>query len=134
MTQMAQDYSTPDPTIRVNTRHNGVLFIRFETQSRLDAWMALFDEEDLNALRPRTASLLPSTSLTSSFDQIPPQPPAALTSSSPRSSTLNLNDNGSGMLASGHVQDPEYGVGQSGCGSRHRAMSIVTLFSSCRLW
>ncbi|KAG0064891.1 hypothetical protein BGZ89_008759 [Linnemannia elongata] len=130
MTQMAQDYSTPDPTIRVNTCHSGILFIRFETQSRLDAWMALFDEEDLNALRLRTASLLPSTSLTSSFDQIPPQPPSAWTSSSPHSSTLPLNDKGSGMLGSGYAQDLEYGVRQSGYGSRHPVMSMGGLFSS----
>ncbi|KAF9151055.1 hypothetical protein BG015_007123 [Linnemannia schmuckeri] len=77
---MAQDHSTSDPTIRVNTCHNRILFIRFETESRLDAWMALFNEEDLNALRPRSASLLPSTSLVSSFDQIPPHPLSTLTS------------------------------------------------------
>ncbi|KAF9297273.1 hypothetical protein BGZ88_010561 [Linnemannia elongata] len=130
MTQMAQDYSTPDPTIRVNTCHSGILFIRFETQSRLDAWMALFDEEDLHALRLRTASLLPSTSLTSSFDQIPPQPPSAWTSSSPHSSTLPLNDKGSGMLGSGYAQEIEYGVRQSGYGSRHPVMSMGGLFSS----
>lgn len=130
MTQMAQDYSTPDPTIRVNTCHSGILFIRFETQSRLDAWMALFDEEDLNALRLRTASLLPSTSLTSSFDQIPPQPPSAWTSSPPHSSTLPLNDKGSGMLGSGYAQDLEHGVRQSGYGSRHPVMSMEGLFSS----
>ncbi|KAG0077041.1 hypothetical protein BGZ90_007819 [Linnemannia elongata] len=130
MTQMAQDYSTPDPTIRVNTCHSGILFIRFETQSRLDAWMALFDEEDLNALRLRTASLLPSTSLTSSFDQILPRPPLARTSSSPHSSTFPLNDKGSGMLGSGYAQDLEYGVRESGCGSRHPVMSMGGLFSS----
>lgn len=129
MTQMPQDHSTPDePTIRVNTCHNGTLLIRFETQSRLDTWMALFDEEDLNALRPqsKSACMLPSTALTSSLGQIPPQPPPSASESgvaSPNSSGI--------ILGSGHVQDSKYGIGKSVAhGSRDRPMSMGTRFPS----
>ncbi|KAG0287473.1 hypothetical protein BGZ96_008590 [Linnemannia gamsii] len=129
MIQMAQDHSTPDePTIRVNTYHNDTLLIRFETQSRLDTWMALFDEEDLNALRPRSesTSMLPSTALTSSLNQIAPQPP-----SSAWGTGLTSPNSSGRILGSGHVQDSDYGVGQSAAhGARHRAMSTGTTFPS----
>ncbi|KAG0372264.1 hypothetical protein BGX24_000487 [Mortierella sp. AD032] len=142
MTSMAQDHNTPDPTIRVTTCHNGTLFIRFETQSRLDAWMTLFDEQDLVALRPRSmsGSMLPTIALTSSFDQLPPQtyqsPPSSSTwrrESSIGSSTMLLNDPTAAGAGSGHGQDPDLGIGQPSSSQldlKNRRASFGNLFSS----
>jgi len=62
---MNQLQNEPDPTIRVTTCHAGTLLIRFSSQYRLDSWMSLFSEEDLQALSARSAS-------TSSTNSNPP--------------------------------------------------------------
>ncbi|KAF9902421.1 hypothetical protein EC991_004968 [Linnemannia zychae] len=108
MTGMEQDHSTPDPTIRVRTCNNGTLYIRFETQSRLDAWMSLFDEEDLAALRP---------SLTSSFDQLPPQ-----------SDQLQPDGGGHGLDSNHEVDHPSLPVESHS--SKQMTMSHGNLFSA----
>ncbi|KAF9301104.1 hypothetical protein BGZ74_007085, partial [Mortierella antarctica] len=50
MLTMAQLRSETEPTLRVTTCHSGTLFIRFTTQKRLDGWMSLFSEEDVQEL------------------------------------------------------------------------------------
>ncbi|GJJ73733.1 hypothetical protein EMPS_06091 [Entomortierella parvispora] len=65
MLSMYQLQNEPDPTIRVTTCHAGTLLIRFSSQYRLDSWMSLFSEEDLQALSARSAS-------TSSTNSTPP--------------------------------------------------------------
>ncbi|KAF9331878.1 hypothetical protein BG006_005252 [Podila minutissima] len=50
MMTMAQLRSETEPTLRVTTCHSGTLFIRFTTQKRLDGWMSLFSEEDVQEL------------------------------------------------------------------------------------
>ncbi|KAG0270590.1 hypothetical protein BGZ95_001629 [Linnemannia exigua] len=141
MTSMAQDHSAPDPTIRVTTCHSGTLYIQFDTQSRLDVWMGLFDDEDLVALRPRSmsVSMLPTKALTSSFDQLPPQtyqpPPSSSTwrrGSSVGSSTMLLNEAAAG-IGSVHVQDMDHRIGESSSsqhGSKDRTGSLGNLLSS----
>ncbi|KAF9904094.1 hypothetical protein EC991_003069 [Linnemannia zychae] len=65
MLSMTQIQDEQEPTIRVTACHAGTLLIRFSSQSRLDGWMSLFTEEDLQSLAARTAS-------TSSSESYPP--------------------------------------------------------------
>ncbi|KAG0057737.1 hypothetical protein BGZ83_003635 [Gryganskiella cystojenkinii] len=59
MLSMYQLEREVEPTLRVMTCHAGTLLIRFSSQHRLDFWMSLFSEEDLQALsakKPYTSS------------------------------------------------------------------------------
>ncbi|KAG0025742.1 hypothetical protein BGZ81_006939 [Podila clonocystis] len=56
MLTMVQLRSETEPTLRVTTCHSGMLLIRFSTQERLDGWMSLFSEEDLQDLSGRSDS------------------------------------------------------------------------------
>ncbi|KAF9927829.1 hypothetical protein FBU30_002832 [Linnemannia zychae] len=64
MLSMAQVQDENTPTIRVAACHVGTLLIRFPTQSRLDGWMGLFTEEDLQALAAQSPSAPSSGSST----------------------------------------------------------------------
>ncbi|KAG0017246.1 hypothetical protein BGZ82_000811, partial [Podila clonocystis] len=56
MLTMAQLSNEKEPTLRVTTCHSGMLLIRFSTQERLDGWMSIFSEEDLQDLSGRSDS------------------------------------------------------------------------------
>lgn len=63
MLSMTQVQGEQKPTIRVTACHAGTLLIRFSSQSRLDGWMSLFTEQDLQSLAARSSS----TSLSESY-------------------------------------------------------------------
>ncbi|KAF9294506.1 hypothetical protein BGZ88_003764 [Linnemannia elongata] len=65
MLSMTQVQDEQEPTIRVTACHAGTLLIRFSSQSRLDGWMSLFTEQDLQSLAARSSS-------TSSSGSYPP--------------------------------------------------------------
>ncbi|KAG0377492.1 hypothetical protein BGX24_005990 [Mortierella sp. AD032] len=56
MLSMTQVHNEEEPTIRVTACHAGTLLIRFSSQSRLDGWMSLFTEQDLQSLAARSNS------------------------------------------------------------------------------
>ncbi|KAF9546684.1 hypothetical protein EC957_009444 [Mortierella hygrophila] len=55
MLSMTQVQDEQEPTIRVTSCHARPLLIRFSSQSRLDGWMSLFSEQDLQSLTPRSS-------------------------------------------------------------------------------
>ncbi|KAG0273101.1 hypothetical protein BGZ95_011104 [Linnemannia exigua] len=57
MLSMTQVRDEEEPTIRVTACHAGTLLIRFSSQSRLDGWMSLFTEQDLQTLAARSSSI-----------------------------------------------------------------------------
>ncbi|KAK3846161.1 MAG: hypothetical protein J3R72DRAFT_516456 [Linnemannia gamsii] len=65
MLSMTQVHNEEESTIRVTACHAGTLLIRFSSQSRLDGWMSLFTEQDLQSLAARSNS-------TSSSGSYPP--------------------------------------------------------------
>lgn len=65
MLSMTQVQDEQEPTIRVTAYHAGTLLIRFSSQSRLDGWMSLLTEQDLQSLAARSSS-------TSSSGSYPP--------------------------------------------------------------
>lgn len=62
MLSMKQVQDEKEPTIRVTTCYAGTLLIRFSSQSRLDGWMALFTEQDLQSLAAHSSSTSSSES------------------------------------------------------------------------
>ncbi|KAG0294926.1 hypothetical protein BGZ96_000163 [Linnemannia gamsii] len=62
MLSMKQVQDEMEPTIRVTTCHAGAVLIRFSSQSRLDGWMKLFTEQDLQSLAARSSSTSSSES------------------------------------------------------------------------
>ncbi|KAF8985974.1 hypothetical protein BGZ52_009706 [Haplosporangium bisporale] len=93
MLAMTQLRSETEPTLRVTTCHSGSLLIRFSTQERLDGWMSLFSEEDLQ-------DLAGSSSSTSSLGATAPGLPSFAHGASGRLHN-DLNSHGIGMFGPG---------------------------------
>ncbi|KAG0091951.1 hypothetical protein BGZ92_011214, partial [Podila epicladia] len=90
MLTMVQLHRETEPTLRVTTCHSGTLLIRFTTQERLNGWMSLFSEEDIQDLSGCSNSTSFTGSSASGF------PSFALAKRGP----LDFNPHDLGMLGS----------------------------------